>query len=243
MSFINIAIHSKEATLALEELHLSNENQEAIDQLLDEFTYYSSLKKYNLPIDNKILFHGHTGCGKTATAKSIAKALNKKIIVLNLGNFVSSKLGETSKNISEVFKRASLEKAVLFIDEFDFIGKTRDYDTKDSGEMKRLVNTVIQQIDYLNNDALLIAATNYVQIIDSALLRRFVLQLKFDLPKKKELDVYYDELVNKFPKEFQNIHRDYNISYAEAKNLTYQQVKRKIIALEKTKKLPQVKHS
>ncbi|MBA6156464.1 AAA family ATPase [Tenacibaculum sp. S7007] len=235
MSFINIGIQSKEVTLALEELHLSNENQEAINQLLDEFTYYASLKKYNLPIDNKILFHGHTGCGKTATAKSIAKALNKKIIVLNLGNFVSSKLGETSKNISEIFKRASLEKAVLFIDEFDFIGKTRDYDTKDSGEMKRLVNTVIQLIDHLNNDALLIAATNYVQVIDSALLRRFELRLKFDLPKNKELDVYYNELVNKFPKEFQNIKRDYNISYAEAKNLTYQQVKRKLIALEKTK--------
>ncbi|WP_086030411.1 AAA family ATPase [Tenacibaculum holothuriorum] len=235
MSSKNITIRSKEAPLTLDKIHLSNQNQEATNQLLDEFTYYSALKKYSLPINNKILFHGHTGCGKTATARAISKALNKEIFVLNLGNFVSSKLGETSKNIAEIFKRASLEKAILFIDEFDFIGKTRDYDTKDSGEMKRLVNTVIQQIDHLNNDTLLIAATNYVEVIDTALLRRFEVQLKFDLPKNNELDIYYDELVAKFPKEFQNIKRSYNISYAEAKNFTLKQIKKKVIDVEKSK--------
>lgn len=237
MSFINTTIHSKEDSLNLDEIHLTNLNKNAINQLLDEYKYYPSLKKYNLPIDNKILFYGHSGCGKTATAQAIAKALNKKIIVLNLGSFVSSRLGETSRNISEVFKRASLEKAILFIDEFDFIGKTRDYDSKDSGEMKRLVNTIIQQIDYLNNEALLIAATNYIKIIDNALLRRFQLQLKFDLPNKDQLDEYYNKLINKFPKQYWGIEKNYNISYAEAKDLTLKQIKKKVINEEKYKEI------
>lgn len=219
--------------IPFEELHLKPEVRQQIDQLLEEFTYRDALDTLDIPIDNKILLYGHTGCGKTATAHAIGMALNKPVITVDLSGFVSSKLGETSRNLAELFKKASNENGVLFIDEFDFVGKLRDYDEKDSGEMKRLVNTLIQLIDSLDENALLICATNHVSIIDSAILRRFQIKLGYDLPGKASLDTYYDALLERFPDDVSTIERHYNISYAEAKDRTHQQVKQNVIAKAK----------
>jgi len=235
MAISDFILNSNETTIGLDEIHLSEANKNALKQLLKEFKHLEVLNQYKLPVDNKIFLFGHTGCGKTTTAKAIARALDKKIIILNLGNVVSSRLGETAKNITDVFKKAIREKAVLFLDEFDSIGKLRDHDDKDSSEMKRLVNTVIQLIDELPNDALLIAATNHSKVIDTALLRRFQLKLKFVLPTQKQLDVYYSSLLEQFPKEIRNVERVYEISYAEAKDITYSALKNAIIAREEAK--------
>lgn len=236
MAISDFILNPQETSISLEEIHLSEENKIALNQLLKEFKHLEILNRYNLPVDNKIFLFGHTGCGKTTTAKAIAKALNKKIIILNLGNIVSSRLGETAKNITEVFKKASRENAVLFLDEFDSIGKLRDHDDKDSAEMKRLVNTVIQLIDDLPNETLLIAATNHSKVIDTALLRRFQLRMKFQLPNEEQLDGYYDSLLEKFPEEFRKVERIYGISYAEAKDITFRALKIGIIEVEESKR-------
>lgn len=235
MATHNTTISSKNKILTLDELHLSTEIREKLDQLIEEFTYIEALKKLDIPVDNKILLHGKTGCGKTATAHAIGRALKKEVITLNLGGFVSSRLGETGKNIAEIFKKASFSNAILFIDEFDFIGKIRDYDTKDSGEMQRLVNILIQQIDNLPDTSLLICATNHVEIIDTALLRRFQIKLYYELPTNPQLDTYYDGLLANYPDNVNTIERTYHISYAEAKDITYQQIKANVIRLEKEK--------
>lgn len=235
MAISDFILNSNETTIGLDEIHLSDSNKNALNQLLKEFKHLEVLNQYKLPVDNKIFLFGHTGCGKTTTAKAIARALGKKIIILNLGSVVSSRLGETAKNITDVFKKAMREKAVLFLDEFDSIGKLRDHDDKDSSEMKRLVNTVIQLIDELPNDTLLIAATNHSKVIDTALLRRFQLKLQFVLPTEEQLDFYYHSLLERFPKEFRNLERIYNISYAEAKDITFSALKNTIIASEEAK--------
>ena len=235
MAIHDFILHSNETTIDLHKIHLSKENRSSLNQLLKEFKHVAVLNQYKLPVDNKLLLFGHTGCGKTTTAKAIAKTLNKKIITLNLGSIISSKLGETAKNISDVFKKATRESAVLFLDEFDYIGKARDYDSKDSSEMKRLVNTVIQLIDQLPNDVLLVAATNHSGVIDTALLRRFQLRLQFEAPSDADLDIYYQALLQEFPEEFRNINPVYGISYAEAKDITYRTLKNKIIEKEELK--------
>lgn len=240
MALSDFILNSNKTTLSLEDIHLSEANKSSLKQLLKEFKHIDVLNQYLLPVDNKVFLFGHTGCGKTTTAKAIAQALDKKIIILNLGNIVSSRLGETAKNITEVFNKAIREKAVLFLDEFDSIGKLRDHDDKDSAEMKRLVNTVIQLIDELPNDTLLVAATNHSKVIDTALLRRFQLKLKFELPNEEQLDVYYDSLLIKFPEEFRNVERVYGISYAEAKDITFRAIKNAIIASEEAKAKPEV---
>jgi SpoVK/Ycf46/Vps4 family AAA+-type ATPase len=235
MSAYDLVIDYREEVIPLENIQFSKENRKALYDLLNEYKHLEILKKYKLPVDNKLLLFGHTGCGKTTTARAIAHSLNKKIVTLNLGKIISSRLGESAKNIANVFHRAKLDNAVLFLDEFDYIGRERDYDTKDSGEMKRLVNTVIQLIDHLPETTLLIAATNHSKSIDSALLRRFQLRLKYELPSNEELDTYYNTILTQYPKEYIDIKKVYGISFAEAKDIIYRSVKRNIISYEERK--------
>lgn len=229
MKISDFILSTPEPSIGLENIHLSKENRDAIDRLLKEYKYVSLLTEYGLPVDNKLFLYGHTGCGKTTTAKAIAEILNKKILIIDLSTIISSRLGQTAKNIADIFQKAIREKAVLFIDEFDSIGKMREHEDKDSSEMKRLVNTIIQLIDNLPNDTLLIAATNHSAVIDSALLRRFQIRLRYEMPSPKELDVYYDALLERFPEKFRVVERIYDISYAEARDRTFQAVKTKII--------------
>lgn len=224
MNIFNLLIDDKEK-IDLDEVFLSNKNKETINQLIKEHQYADKLSEYGIPINNKIFLFGHSGCGKTMTAKAIATATNKPILILNLSNIVSSRIGETSQNIKQIFDKAAREKAILFLDEFDQIGKARGSDDKDVGEMRRLVNTIIQLIDYFPKEALLICATNHPEIIDIALLRRFQLKIKFEMPSDELLNQYYDTLLEPFPKDFQNIERKYKISYAEAKDYTLTLVK------------------
>lgn len=145
------------------------------------------LQKFDLPVSNKLLLHGPSGCGKTLASYVIAGELEKPMYVVNLGAIVSSKLGETSKNLTKVFRKAALEDSIIFIDEFDSLGKIRDYN-QDHGEMKRVVNTILQLFDYLPQSSMVIAATNQESMIDEALLRRFDVNLEFSLPNKLQIE-------------------------------------------------------
>nr|WP_294783532.1 ATP-binding protein [uncultured Flavobacterium sp.] len=216
--------------IALDDLFFSEENKISLLQIIKEHQYIDELKKYNLKVDNKILLHGSSGCGKTTTAKAIAHSLNKKIIIINLSTVIDARIGETSKNLKAIFDKAIRERAVLFLDEFDQIGKSRDSDDKDVGEMRRLVNTLIQLFDYFPSDSLVICATNHYEIIDSALLRRFQLRLKYEMPSESYLDIYYDKILSEFPEQFQNIERRYNVSYSEALDYIHTSMKKQIIA-------------
>jgi SpoVK/Ycf46/Vps4 family AAA+-type ATPase len=225
---LDYIIHDREK-VNLSDVLLEPESQQAIEQLIKEFEYVSELSKFNLPVNNKILLQGSSGCGKTTTAKAIATALKKQLYILSLGNFISPRIGETAQNLKSVFEKTGKDDAVLFLDEFDQIGKARNVDEKDVGEMRRIVNTLIQLIDYLPNTAVLIAATNHPGIIDTALSRRFQLILNYELPDKKMLDTYYEKLLSPFPEHLQNIERKYNLSFAEAKDYAYSLLKSLLI--------------
>jgi SpoVK/Ycf46/Vps4 family AAA+-type ATPase len=150
-------------------------------------------------------------------------------LVVNLSNIVCSKIGETSQNIKTVFDKAIKEKAILFLDEFDHIAKARGNDENDVGEMRRLVNSVIQLIDLLPQDVILIAATNHAEIIDNALMRRFQLKLEFLKPTQEQLNQYYDQLASLYDASISTFDRKYNLSYAEAKDYALIQIKNKLI--------------
>ncbi|WP_442787544.1 AAA family ATPase [Flavobacterium suncheonense] len=216
----------------LEEVVFNEAVSKQINQFLKEYQFREVLEQYELPVINKMLLYGKTGCGKTMTAKAIAKKLDKKIIIVNLASIVSSKLGETAKNIEGLFKEVNYESAVLFFDEFDSLGQIRDYDNKDNSEMKRVVNAILQLIDHFPKKSILIAATNQIQMIDEALVRRFELKLEFTLPSREVLDKYYDTLLAKYPSEFTKLERIYDVSFAEAKNHVFKEVKNNIIQAE-----------
>jgi SpoVK/Ycf46/Vps4 family AAA+-type ATPase len=228
MSLYNLIIQDKEQ-VNLNEVFLDKNNKEHLVQLIKEHHYIKELQEYGLPVNNKILLQGSSGCGKTMTAKAVANALGKSIMILNLSNIVSSRIGETSQNIKMIFDKAARERSVLFLDELDQIGKARGSDDKDVGEMRRLVNTLIQLIDYYPEHSLLLCATNHPEIIDTALLRRFQLKINYEMPSAEILDTYYDQLLDQFPEDMRTVDRKYSVSFAEAKDYALTSVKAALI--------------
>ena len=171
----------------LSDLICTPQIKESLDHFILEHRKKSLLQALDLPVAHKILLHGPSGCGKTLASYVIAGELEKILLVVNLGAIVSSKLGETSKNLSKIFKKAASGDYILFLDEFDSLGKVRDY-SQDHGEMKRVVNTILQLFDYLPQSTIVIAATNQVSMLDDALVRRFDTQIGFNLPGEHEID-------------------------------------------------------
>jgi AAA+ superfamily predicted ATPase len=102
--------------------------------------------------------------------------------------------------------------------------------------MKRVVNSMIQMMDQLPKNSIIIAATNQLDMIDEALVRRFELRLEFENPSKEKLDELYNKLITRYPQEYQKVDRIYDISYAEAENIVITEVKENIIQSEIRKK-------
>jgi SpoVK/Ycf46/Vps4 family AAA+-type ATPase len=128
-----------------------------------------------------LMLSGPPGTGKTLLAGHIAAQLQRPFFVARLDSLISSRLGETAKNIRQIFDFVPAKGAVLFLDELDAIAKMRD-DRHELGELKRVVNTVIQGLDSLDDQAVVIAATNHSQLLDTAIWRRFPYRGDIGLP-------------------------------------------------------------
>ena len=163
-----------------------NSVKHSLEYFIEEHQKAELIRKFDLPIANKLLLHGPSGCGKTLASYVVAGELEKMMVVVNLGAIVSSKLGETSKNLSKIFRKASSEDCIIFIDEFDSLGKVRDY-SQDHGEMKRVVNTILQLFDYLPQNSIIIDKKKKKEMLDEALLRRFDFSIGFNLPTESEI--------------------------------------------------------
>lgn len=120
---------------------------------------------------NSTLLYGESGTGKTTFGKYVAYKLGLPFAYLNFSQCISSYLGSTSKNIEKVFDYIAKQKCVLMLDEVDAIGTKRG--TEDLGEMARIVIGLMQSFDLLENDVIVIGATNRKDMIDEALIRRF----------------------------------------------------------------------
>jgi SpoVK/Ycf46/Vps4 family AAA+-type ATPase len=128
--------------------------------------------KYGVDVQNSLLLYGPPGCGKTSAAIHIANELELPLVTARLDSMVSSLLGSTAKNIKKVFSYANDKPCILFLDEFDAIAKARD-DSHELGELKRVVNSLLQNIDTFIGNNTLIAATNHHELLDNAVWRRF----------------------------------------------------------------------
>lgn len=130
------------------------------------------------------MFVGPPGVGKTMTAAYLASELAMPLVVIDPTVIMSSYLGNSAKNLRGVLEQARHEECVVFFDEFDAIAKSRD-DGNDIGEVKRLVNSLLLELDR-SHRALVIAATNYDQVLDPAIKRRFDTVIEFSLPGPDE---------------------------------------------------------
>jgi SpoVK/Ycf46/Vps4 family AAA+-type ATPase len=195
------------------------------------------------PVSNKLLLYGPSGCGKTLASYVIAGELDKMMVVINLGAIVSSKLGETSKNLSKIFKKAATEDCIIFLDEFDSLGKIRDY-SQDHGEMKRVVNTILQLFDYLPQNSIVIAATNQKDMLDDALLRRFDNIIGFELPNEADIKNLIELTLKNGNFKFDNksaanriIKQSIGLSYYSIQKTLITAIKRTLFASAEPKKI------
>lgn len=167
------------------DLVLPQEKKEVLESIVREFRNWDILVSNGVFPSRKILFYGPPGCGKTITAHAIACELGIPLLYVRFDAVVSSFLGETASNIRKVFDYAKNDNWVIFFDEFDAIGRSRD-DLSEHGEIKRVVNTFLQQLDNFKGRSLIIAATNFERSLDYALWRRFDEILNFELPTSEE---------------------------------------------------------
>ena len=133
-----------------------------------------------------LLLFGPPGCGKTMAAVAMACDLGLPLFVVRLDSLLGSFLGNSAKNLRRVFDNAVVRPCVLLLDEFDAIGKMRD-DAQEVGEVKRLVGSLLQNLDRIQGEQIVIAATNHDHMLDPAIWRRFDVTLQLEKPGKAEL--------------------------------------------------------
>ncbi|SHH32249.1 ATPase family associated with various cellular activities (AAA) [Anaerosphaera aminiphila DSM 21120] len=168
------------------EVILSQSNYKKLNSFILNYVNADKLNSLGLGVANTLLLYGPPGCGKTQSAFLIARELKLPLVIARLDSMISSYLGTTSKNIRTLFEFVQKMPCVLFLDEFDALAKARD-DSNELGELKRVVNSLLQNIDSMASDSLLLAATNHERLLDPAVWRRFDYKLEIELPDKKAI--------------------------------------------------------
>ncbi len=171
----------------LDDLVLDKVMRAVLDRVVAEVRGWEILESNGLAPTRRLLFCGPSGCGKTACADSVAAELAIPMLYVRFDSVVSSLLGETASNLRKVFEYASRGQWVIFFDEFDAIGRSRD-DATEHGEIKRVLNSFLQLLDGFEGRSLVIAATNFEQVLDPAIWRRFDDVVRFTLPDSKAIE-------------------------------------------------------
>lgn len=153
--------------------------QQACRDLVEEHARVDLLRAHNLEPRNRVLLVGPPGNGKTSLAEALAHELGTPMLVVRYESIIGSYLGETAVRLAKLFAQARAQRCVLFFDEFDVIGKERG-DVHETGEIKRVVSSLLLQVDQLPSHVVVVTATNHSELLDRAVWRRF--QLRLDLP-------------------------------------------------------------
>jgi len=183
-------IDRREPRLSIESLYLDATVRSACDELVEEQKSADILRAHGMEPRHRVLFAGPPGNGKTSLAEAIAYELALPLFTVRYEAVVTSYLGETAQRLKRLFDYVRLEPCVLFFDEFDAIGKERG-DTHETGEIKRVVTTLLLQLDDLPSYCVLIGATNHPELLDRAAWRRFELRLELNKPSEKQMVSYF----------------------------------------------------
>lgn len=154
---------------------------QAVGTIIDEWANYDALSEIDIAPSKTCLIYGAPGTGKTRLALWIARELDLPVVLVKLDGLVSSFLGTTARNIGNLFAFANRHRCVLLLDEFDAIAKVRD-DPQEVGEIKRVVNALLQNLDSRRDVGFTVGITNHPKLLDPAVWRRFEVQLEIPKP-------------------------------------------------------------
>jgi SpoVK/Ycf46/Vps4 family AAA+-type ATPase len=170
-----------------------------VNEFLSIAKSYAQADGLGISTSLSLLLYGPPGTGKSRLARHIARELSLELYVARLDGLISSYLGSTSKNIRALFDFVSKTPCILFLDEFDAIAKLRG-DSQELGELKRVVNSFIQNLDTLGSQSIVIAATNHHELLDSAIWRRFSYRLALDFPTAESRRQIWEQSLGEFPR-------------------------------------------
>ncbi|MBU9710506.1 ATP-binding protein [Evansella tamaricis] len=179
-----------------ENLILDNDIFEVIRRFTRERENAKKLISMGISPPNSILLYGPPGVGKTMIAKYLSHGLGKPLITLDLSATISSYLGKTGQNLKRVLDYAKSSQSILLLDEFDAVAKKRD-DPSDLGELKRIVNVLLKELEDWPAQSIIIAATNFPDYLDKAIWRRFDIKLEVPLPNNTVRQQLWDVYLNK----------------------------------------------
>ncbi|EKD30589.1 MAG: AAA ATPase, central protein [uncultured bacterium] len=197
LSIVDVAIPSKEGIPVVLPKLIDNR----IADFINVVKHQSQLIQKGVEMSNSLLLYGNPGCGKTTVAKYISEQTGLPLVIARFDAIVSSLLGNTAKNIRKIFDFADNKPCILFLDEFDAIAKARD-DQYELGELKRVINSLLQNIDSFAKQNILIAATNHSELLDKAIWRRFNTVIEIGLPKEEEIVKLIKTFTSNFDTEF-----------------------------------------
>jgi SpoVK/Ycf46/Vps4 family AAA+-type ATPase len=173
----------------LEELVLPDLVRTACNQLIEEHHRADLLRSHSIEPRHRVLLVGPPGNGKTTLAEAVAEALALPLFVVRYELMIGSYLGETAARLKRLFDYVRTTPCVLFFDEFDVLGKERG-DTHETGEIKRVVSSLLLQIDDLPSYAIVMAATNHAELLDRAVWRRFQIRMELPNPTQKQMAAF-----------------------------------------------------
>lgn len=176
----------------LQDLILPNEILQICQELIQEHHRTDILRSYNLEPRNRVLLIGSPGNGKTSLAEAISEALMIPLFTVRYESVIGTYLGETAVRIKKLFDFVSTRNCVLFFDEFETLGKERG-DIHETGEIKRVVSSLLLQIDNLPSHVLVIGATNHPELLDRAVWRRFQVRMNLPEPTQARLVEWFEK--------------------------------------------------
>ncbi|HET6895387.1 MAG TPA: ATP-binding protein [Candidatus Baltobacteraceae bacterium] len=179
---------------SLSSLYLADNVRESISELIEEHHRVELLRSYGLEPRNRILLIGPPGNGKTSLAEAVAEALMVPLYIVRYEGIIANLLGDTARRINVLIERIASVPSVLFFDEFDAIAKFRG-DENESGEIKRLVTSLLGHLDRLAPHVVVIAATNHPELLDRAIWRRFDLHVTLERPDRSRLREWIDAFI------------------------------------------------
>ncbi|SDM87799.1 AAA family ATPase [Vreelandella arcis] len=180
----------------LDSLMLSEKIRPLISELVEEQKRAELLHAYNLSPRNRILLAGPPGNGKTTLVEALAFELMCPLIVIRYESLIGSYLGETSTRIKNLLEYVKSQRCVLFFDEFETLGKERG-DIHETGEIKRVVSSLLLQLDELPDYVVLAAASNHPELLDRAVWRRFQLRIELPKPSRAQLSDFIESIASR----------------------------------------------